>query len=762
MKKSNLYQEDTKLSLTINLIDKYWRASNYVTVAQMYLKDNLLLKRPLMPEHVKEIVPGHWGTSPGINFIYAHLNSFISRKNVKMSLIIGPGHAACALISNLYLEESLGEYYSNLQLNLKGLKELSKLFGHSNGFRSEISPHLPGVIHDGGELGYALSVAYGSVLDRPDEITVCVVGDGEAETGPTAAAWQSVKYINPNESGTVLPILHLNQFRMGGRSIFSSMSDEEIKSYFSGLGYDAIFVNGSHDEMYSALEVCYEKIKEIKKISRSNSKLSFKWPMIIFKSPKGWTGPSIEGTVTSHKNPLPKPRNSIELLSEWLKTYKPEELFNDEGNLNEEIKRVIPKGNYRLGKSLTRNNCVNQTIKLPSIYNYSIDLEQYKDRGYKNIKVLNEYLGNVFELNHDHKNFRIMSPDELVSNGLGELLKYESKGFNRFSAFDKNTSFDGRIMEILSEHTCQGWIQGYNQTGRYSILPTYEAFAPIFSSMVSQYSKFLYQSKDLTWRKSVPSLNYILTSLCWSNTYSHQNPEFINTIVSKNYSFVRCFFPIDANSLLACISQSLESKDQINVIVTSKRELPQWFSIEDAISNINRGITSIHFNQDSSSSVSHLVLASSGDFPARECKKAIELLSEKLPNINITFVPVSDITILGPREIYPHALSNEEFLSYFPSNVPVIYNFHGYPSTIKSLVFDRVKNADFTVIGYSDKGIQSAPDLYKMIENGVSHFQIIILMLEKLHSSGAIKLEQKDKLQGLFNEEMRKYYLSFR
>ncbi|MDT9722447.1 phosphoketolase family protein [Paenibacillus sp. ClWae2A] len=718
---------EEEINNKLNSIDKYWRASNYLTLVQMYLQDNYLLQERLQEHHVKNIVPGHWGTSPGINFIYAHLNGFITRTKANMSLIIGPGHGACALLANLYLEGTLQRYYPELTFGIKGIENLSRSFGDINGFRTEISPHIPGTIYGGGELGYALAVAHGNVMDNPDLITVCIVGDGEAETGPTAAAWQSHKYLDPVTSGVVLPILHLNGHRMGGPSIMASMTDEELRSYFEGLGYTPYIVLGDHKSMFNAIENSYELILSIKESKKNNT---IRWPMIILKTQKGWTGvSSIEGRAISHKNPISDTNSSVGIIEEWLLSYNPGELFNSNGFLKDEISEIIPKDDYKLGLCLERKN-ENEELFLPDKNIYSIN---HGNKQYKNIEIINDYLGEILSKN---KKIRIMSPDELVSNGLGKILTYTKKAFNRNSP-DEDTSPEGKVMEILSEHTCHGWLQGYLQSGGYGLLPTYEAFAPIFGSMMTQYAKFIHQSSQVTWRKETPSLNYLLTSLCWANTYSHQNPEFISTLTSKTFPFVRCYFPIDANSLLKCMEKVLKSYNKINVIVTSKREMYQWTNMDEANVAVEQG-----FYEWPCDNKADFVMVSAGDYPLRESKRSIEQINELIPHIYIKLVSIIDITILGDREIYTHSLSICEFNRLFPVDTPILFNFHGYPSTIKALVYERTKNQIFDVIGYADKGDASAPELYKLIQNGVSHFQISFKIIERLKQNGKISKKE--------------------
>lgn len=748
-----LHSEQIPLQLEeeLYLINKYWNASNYLTVIQMYLKDNFLVEEPLRLNHLKENVPGHWGTSPGINFIYAHVNALICRHSLECMLTIGPGHAACALLANLYMEQTLLEHYPQFTLNTRGLRSLANYFGHPQGFRSEISPHLPGVIYDGGELGYALAVSYGAVLDRPDLVAVCVIGDGEAESGPTAAAWHSNKYLDIRGSGAVLPILHLNGFRMGGPSIWATMTDEELIAYFTGLGYQPIIVNGSHLEMYQALEESYRLIL------RREQTLSN--PMIILKSPKGWTGPAIEGKASAHKIPVQPSPSTVAHLEHWLKSYNPQELFLPDGSLDGDIRRIIPVGQKRMGMSLERFHNDLPELVFPDLRrDVRASSKEVCSRKSK-MAIVASYLGEIFDLNKDKANFRVMSPDELISNGLGGILTHTKKGYNRITANAEDTAMDGRIMEILSEHTCHGWLQGYLQSGGSGLLVSYEAFSPIFGSMMTQYAKFLNQSKQLPWRGPVSSMNYLLTSVCWENTYSHQNPEFINMAVSKSFSFIRCYFPYDANTLLMCLDDCLRSHNRINVIVAAKRELPQWSNREEAVANVSRGIACLSEVNDAS--LPDLVMVSVGDYPAEECTASIQELSTLVPHIRIRCLAVLDITILGEPSVYPHALTEGQFAEYFPRNVPVLFNFHGYPSAIKALLFDRIRGSDFSVVGYGDKSSSSAPVLYKMMQNGTSRHQLSIMALERLVRSGKVSQEEFAKCNEILLKRMESYLERF-
>ncbi len=719
----------------VRQIDKYWRASNYITVAQMYLKGNVLLKEDLTPAHLKDSVAGHWGASPGINFIYAHINAFICRTSSDVALVIGTGHAAGALISNLFLEGTLGDYYPEFDRSELGFTRLCRAFGSIDGFRSEMSPRIPGTIYDGGELGYGLSVAYGAALDNPDTVTVCVIGDGEGETGPTAAAWHGNKFINPKTTGGVLPIINLNGYKMGGPSVFATMSDRELMQYFLGLGYDPYIVHALHEQMYRALDRSYELLVQNRKRAEIGDAKFGRWPVIIMKSPKGWTIPDLESNRNVHKNPIERPHENVEFLEKWLQVYRPDDLFHDGQFLASDIQNVIPRGDLRIGKAFDRTTQSVNQLALPPIEHHAVQVGSARNVSQSSMHTAARYLSDVMNLNKETRNFRIMSPDELASNGLGEILIHTSKAYNRNTTDGSDFSLDGRVMEILSEHTCHAWLQGFIQSGRNGIMPTYEAFASICTSMTSQYAKYLYQSQKVPWRKATPSLNILLTSVCWSNTYSHQNPEYVGSLVRKTYSFVRCYYPCDANTLLVCLEECLRSQNRINVVTASKRELPQWLHIDQARHAVSRGFVELPYG---TTQAPHVVLVAIGDHATAECNHTVKELSNHLPHIRIRCISIIDLTVLGSPTIFPHALSNQDIEMYFPSSVPIVINFHGYASDVKALIFERFRKRDVTVVGYSDQGDTSAPELYKMMLNGVSRYQIAIKVAGSLLDQGVI------------------------
>lgn len=728
----------------ICLIDKYWSTANYLTVATMYLKENIFMNRKLTKHDLKERPIGHWGTSPGINFIYAHLNAFIRRYNINdAALVVGTGHSAVAVMVNLYLEGSLTSYYPEITNNEDGIRTFVNSFCKIGGFRTENNPSMPGNIYDGGELGYSLSVSFGASFDSKERIIFCIIGDGEAETGSIATGWNGFKFWDYKSSGVVLPIINLNGRKMGSESILSKMTEIEINKYFEGLGYNCFIVHESHLEMYEALNKAYSIIirNRQKKCNDKDSKIY--WPIIVFKSVKGWTaveneeGKLIEGSNNAHKIPVLSYdlESKVRILSKWLNSYNPRELF-EKGMVKSDLNKIIPQGLSRLGMFNKRIEKVNIGVNKVNIAECFITESKYS-----NTKILDIYFKKLISKND---NFRIFSPDEFNSNG----FKID------------NDIYNSKIMEILSENTCQAWMQGYILTGRYAIMPTYEAFAPIITSMVSQYIKYLKQMEKVNWRKRINAMNYLLTSLCWANTYSHQNPEFINSILCKDLNYVNVLFPCDANCLLYCIDKYIFEKNKVNVIISSKKELPQVLSREEAKDACERGYYEIVYRGRKSDFEFDYILACSGDHPLSECIKVIEYMKKYFKGLNFKFVYFINITLLCECRGRYKGLNDSEFEKIFPINVDVIFDFHGYSSAISSLIFDRYKCERFDIIGYCDEGDVSAPTNIKYILNNVSKYHIIkkIIMIllknkkitEKEYNS--CFLEQEDKIEKLLNK----------
>lgn len=709
----------------IHMVNKYWRAANYLTVAFMYLKDNIFLKRKLLESDLKEHPSGHWGTSSGINFIIAHLNRYICTTKSPVQLVIGPGHAGNSLFVNLLLEGTLAKYYP-IQTDENVSFDIGKIHECMSMIRTEISPFLPGTVYDGGELGYSLAVAFGTVFDNPDLMTVCIIGDGEFETGCISSSWRCKKYLDQN-SGIVLPIVHLNGYRMGDHSLLSQYSDEEITMYFKSMGYIARFASMDHYEMIEALNWVDEMHKSIKAGEQSD------WPVLVIRSLKGCTAPDrnqirIQGTLDAHKNPLRKlnQQETVDYVQNWLESYHSEGLFDENGFLNKEIMTIIPERHLKIGERL---ECyIHKRLELPDIKEFA--LYQKNENGtYPNISILEGYIHQIMQDNQCK--FLIVSPDELKSNLLGKL---------------KNEQSSNSIMEILNENICQGWMQGYEMTGRNCMMISYEAFMPIITSMVSQFSKWLYQSQRVPWRQKKASMIYILTSLWEANTYSHQNPEFINNLIGSQHEFIRIHMPIDANTLLACLRQCLISENQIHSIIVSKQSMPQMLDIETAISCVDKGYVQWDYQNTSKGEID-LILLAIGDYPTRECNESIKMLQQVIPGVNIRMISILELTRFGDKSIYPHAMSEQKFDDIFPREIPIICCFHGYSSVMKALLFERMYCRKIYINGYDNRSTSSVNNLNKMILNGVSRYQIVLQsckVLQGKYSSQTLNAVEKD------------------
>lgn len=741
-------------------IGKYLRYVNYIAAAALYLKENCLLRDELKPEHIKERILGHWGTVPGQSFIYAELNYLVSQTGAQMMFISGPGHGAPGVLANVFAEGTLGEYYPRCVRNEEGTSNLIKDFSWPTRFPSHVTPVVPGSILEGGELGYSLATAYGAVFDNPDLIVACVVGDGEAETGPLAAAWHSNKFLNPKESGAVLPILHDNGYKISGPTIFGAMSDHEIKNYFDGLGYEVRIVEGAnlHTKMRDALLASYKTIRAVQKKARSGKKiLSPRWPVIVLRSEKGWTGVKylkghkVEGNYRSHGIPLSDPKTNpqtFKLLKQWLESYRIEELIDSQGKPLPEVLTYVPRGNLRIAK--TKNAYggeIIQNLKIPQPEKYAVDIKKRGTVEAKNIVPGGQLLRDVFVLNKKEKNFRFMCPDETDSNKLGAMFEVTKRPFMwPLKKFDECMSQDGRVMEILSEHTLQGWLQGYLLTGRHGMFATYEAFATIVSSMVDQYAKFLKQASRVAWRKPIASLNYILTSLGWRqehNGYSHQNPGFVSSILEKHGEFSSVYFPADANSFLVALEDSLARRNAINVFVVGKNELPQWLSIKEARAQHKVGV-GIWEWAHSGSRNPDVVLSSAGDHMTFEAMAAVSMLKKLMPELAVRYVNVSELTALGVGdERRPVSLSDAEFDRYFTHNKPIIFNFHGYTAVIKNLMWGHDAASRISIHGYSEEGTTTTPfDMH--VRNRTSRYHLVIDAVQRAAQSNT-KFAQKAK-----------------
>jgi xylulose-5-phosphate/fructose-6-phosphate phosphoketolase len=732
----------------LDAIARYRRVTNYLAAAQIYLKKNVLLEEPLKPEHIKDRLLGHWGTSPGINLVYAHLNHLIKRYDIDLFLVTGPGHGAPANLANLYLEGTLHEFYPDLTLDHIGVEKFVRSFSWPGGFPSHLYPGVPGTIHEGGELGYALATAFGAAMDNPDLIVACIVGDGEAETGPTATAWHSYKFLDPAESGAVLPILHLNGYKIANPTIYGTMTDEELLALFTGYGYQPIFVEGDDLDasLYGAMDWAYHEIRSIQQAARSGQPLVRpRWPVILMRSPKGMSGVKemdgepIEGSYRSHQVPIPDPKTNPEhlrLLEGWLRSYNIEELFDEHGSPRPEILEQCPKGHRRIGSNPhTFGGRIRRDLDLPDIFAYAVSVEQVaesktgplKGSLISNVEQLGKYLTVVVQRNPH--TFRIFSPDELESNKLTAVLDVTKRDY-QWPVPPHNeriTSHDGRVLEILSEHTLQAWLQGYLLTGRYGLFPSYEAFLNIIVSMMDQYSKFLKMSQEFPWRLPVASLNYLETSTLWRqehNGFSHQSPGLINDILNRKAQVSRVYLPPDANCLISTVDHCLRSKEYVNLVIANKPPMPQWLSMEDAIAHCRAGASVWQWASIDEGINPDVVLVGIGDNPTLEAMAAAHILRNDMPELRVRVVNVTDLFILEKETAHPHGLDDEMFEALFTKDAPVIVNFHGYPSAVKQLIFGRNHNQRFHIHGYQEEGTTTTP--FDMnVRNGTSRYHLI-------------------------------------
>ena len=717
----------------IKIIDKYFDAANYISACQLYLLDNPLLKRKLKKEDIKNKIVGHWGTVPAQNFIYAHLNRIIKEKNLNMIYISGPGHGGNSPVANTYLEGTYSEIYKDITQDEEGLKKLFKSFSFPGGIPSHAAPETPGSIHEGGELGYSLSHAFGAALDNKDLIVACTVGDGEAETGPLATSWHGIKFLNPKKDGLVLPILNLNGYKISNPTVLSRMTKPELGSYFYGLGYRAYLVEGKdknqiHKKMYYTLNKVIEDFKRIK-----NGEETL-WPMIILKTPKGWTGPKIvngskiEGTFKAHQVPIQiNTEEDIEILENWLRSYHPENLFDENGTLNKEIKDSLPIGEKRMGANPNANGGkLLKELNLPDISNYELKIERGITKE-EDMHKLSEYLRDVYKNN---ENFRIFSPDEAMSNRLYKLFDIQKRDWQEeIKENDEYLSKDGKIMDsFLSEHMCEGMLEGYLLTGRHGIFVSYESFVRVVDSMASQHAKWLKICNELDWRKDISSLNYILTSHIWQqdhNGYTHQEPGFLNHIADKKSEIARIYLPYDANSLIITVDHILKTKNKINVVTASKHPSYQWLTMEESKKHFEKGIGIWDF---ASKDNPDIIIASAGDTPTIEALAATKIINKYLPKINIRFINIIDLMKLDKN--HPHGLTDEEYDELFTKDKPIIFNFHGYPSLIKSLIYERT-NRNVIIHGYEEEGTITTP-FDMRVRNKIDRYHLALDIINKL------------------------------
>ncbi len=750
-------------------IDAYWRAANYLSVGQIYLLDNPLLQEPLSIEHVKPRLLGHWGTTPGLNFIYAHLNRAIRERDLDMILIAGPGHGGPALFANTWLEGTLSELDPGVPRDLAGMARLFRQFSFPGGVGSHATPEAPGSIHEGGELGYSLSHAFGAALDNPDLIVACVVGDGEAETGPLAASWHSNKFLNPVDDGAVLPILHLNGYKIANPALLARITRGELEDLLVGYGYRPLFVEGEepermHQLMAAALDEALSEIRTIQVQARATDlPVRPRWPLIVLGSPKGWTGPAFvdgkktEGSWRSHQVPLSnlatRP-DHLEMLERWLKSYRPEELFDESGAPVPEVADLAPRGARRMGANPHANGgLLLRDLMLPDFRDHAVDVPEPGATSAEATRVLGTYLREVVRLNERARHFRVMGPDETLSNRLDALFEATDRAWVADTVpEDEHLAPDGRVMEVLSEHMCQGWLEGYLLTGRHGFFSCYEAFIHIVDSMFNQHAKWLKVSREVPWRRSIASLNYLLTSHVWRqdhNGFSHQDPGFIDLVTNKKAGIIRVYLPPDANTLLCVADHCLRSRDTINVIVAGKQEQPQWLDIDAAVRQCAAGVGIWEWASSDRGGDPDLVLACAGDVPTLEALAAADLLGQRVPDLKVRFVNVVDLMTLQPREEHPHGLTDREFDTLFTTDRPILFAFHGYPWLIHRLTYRRTNHPNLHVRGYKEEGTTTTP-FDMAVRNEIDRYHLVIDAVNRVPSLGsrAATLQQfaRDKL----------------
>jgi len=753
-------------------MDAYWRAANYLSVGQIYLYDNPLLKEPLQLSHVKRMLLGQWGTTPGQNFIYVHLNRIIRQFDLNMIYMSGPGHGGPALVGNTYLEGTYSEIYPQISRDEAGLRRLFRQFSFPGGIPSHVSPECPGSIHEGGELGYSMSHAFGAVFDNPQLLVACVIGDGEAETGPLATAWHSNKFLNPASDGAVLPILHLNGYKISNPTLPARISREELTQLLQGCGWTPHFVEGHepasmHRDMAAALDTVVQQIQQIQRSARAQGDSTRpRWPVIVLNSPKGWTGPKMvdgrpnEGTFRSHQVPLSigpnSPPEHLQQLESWLRSYRSEELFDAQGRLRAELAELAPVGERRMGANPNANGgLLLRDLKMPDFRQHAVAVSTPGVAGIGDTHVLGPFLRDVIALNAEQRNFRLFGPDETLSNGLEAVFEVTTRQWQaEVRPNDEFLAHSGRVMEVLSEHQCEGWLEGYLLTGRHGLFNCYEAFIHIVDSMFNQHAKWLKVSAQLPWRRKIASLNYLLSSHVWRqdhNGFTHQDPGFIDHVVNKKASIVRVYLPPDANCLLSVIDHCLRSRHYVNVVVAGKHPAPQWLTIEAAAQHCADGIGVWHWASNDEGGEPDVVMACAGDVPTLETLAAVSILRQSLPALKIRLINVVDLMRLQPASEHPHGLTDEDFDRLFTTSKPVIFAFHGYPWLIHRLTYRRTNHDNMHVRGYKEEGtITTAFDM--TVLNDLDRFHLVMDVVDRLPQTGVAGLEVKGMLESKLRE----------
>jgi xylulose-5-phosphate/fructose-6-phosphate phosphoketolase len=738
----------------LRAMDAYWRAANYLSVGQIYLFDNPLLKQPLKREHIKPRLLGHWGTTPGLNFIYVHLNRMIKQHDLDMIYVAGPGHGGPGLVANVYLEGTYSEVYPNIGQDEEGMKRLFTQFSFPGGIPSHVAPETPGSIHEGGELGYALSHAYGAAFDNPDLIVTCVVGDGEAETGPLATGWHSNKFLNPARDGAVLPILHLNGYKIANPCFLARIPEDELKKLFEGYGYTPYLVEGHepeamHQAMASTLDTVIAEIKQIQADARTNGfSTRPAWPMIVLRTPKGWTCPAeidgkkCEGYWRSHQVPMGdmSTESHVRILEQWMQSYRPEELFDENGRFHAELAALAPQGERRMGANRHGNGgLLLKDLKLPDFRDYAVKVPSPGATVAESTREQGKFLRDIMKRNLDNKNFRLFSPDENNSNRWQDVLEVTNRCYTaEIYPEDDHLSPDGRVMEVLSEHQCQGWLEGYLLTGRHGFFSCYEAFIHIIDSMFNQHAKWLKVCSHIPWRRPIASLNYLLSSHVWRqdhNGFSHQDPGFIDHVVNKKSEVIRVYLPPDANCLLSVTDHCLRSRNYVNVIVAGKQVAPQWLTMDQAIKHCTAGLSIWEWASNDKGSEPDVVMACCGDVPTLETLAAVDLLRKHVPDLKVRVVNVVDLMKLQPPEEHPHGLSNKEFDAIFTTDKPIMFAFHGYPWLIHRLTYRRTNHDNLHVRGYKEEGTTTTP-FDMAVRNQLDRFNLVNDVINRVPKLG--------------------------